>query len=147
MLDKIADALGLVIREEWAFKNIELTKITNTTDVVTVVDVEYNWKIDHLRLLPAEEMSALVPTGTQAASLLIRPIESETPKVVKAPIKKGDILGKAEVLYGEDVVATVDLIAAESVDRSIILWIFGIFKTRQSKQSESVYKFAKFKIK
>ena len=73
-------------------------------------------------------MSALVPTGTQAGSLVIRPIESETPKVVKAPIKKGDVLGKAEVLYGEDVVATVDLVAAESLDRSIILWIFGIIK-------------------
>ena len=98
-------------------KNIELTKITNTTDVVTVVDVEYNWKVDHLRLLPAKEMSALVPTGTQAGSLVIRPIESETPKVVKAPIKKGEVLSKAEVLYGEDVVATVDLVAAESLDR------------------------------
>ena len=114
---------------EWAFKYIELTKITNTTDVVTVVDVEYNWKIDHLRLLPAQELSALVPTGTQAGSLEIRPIESETPKVVKAPIEKGEILGKAEVLYGEDVVATVDLVAGESVSRSIILWIIGIIKT------------------
>ncbi len=113
---------------EWAFQNIELTKITNTTDVVTVVNVEYNWKVDHLRLLPAKELSALVPTGTQAGSLVIRPIESETPKTVKAPIKKGDVLGKAEVLYGEDVVATVDLVAAESLDRSIILWVAGIFK-------------------
>lgn len=114
---------------EWAFKNIELTKITNTTDVVTVVDVEYNWKVDHLRLLPAKEISALVPTGTQAGSLVIRPIESETPKVVQAPIKKGDVIGKAEVLYGEDIVATVDLVAAESLDRSIILWIVGILKS------------------
>ncbi len=114
---------------EWAFENIELTKITSLTEVVTVVDVEYNWKIDHLRLLPAEELSALVPTGTEAGSLMIRPIESETPKVVKAPIEKGDVLGKAEVLYGEDVVATVDLVAGESVSRSVILWIFGIIKT------------------
>lgn len=114
---------------EWAFQNIELTKITNTTDVVTVVNVEYNWKVDHLRLLPAKELSALVPTGTQAGSLVIRPIESETPKTVKAPIKKGDVLGKAEVLYGEDVVATVDLVSAESLDRSIILWVVGILKT------------------
>lgn len=114
---------------EWAFQNIELTKITNTTDVVTVVNVEYNWKVDHLRLLPAKELSALVPTGTQAGSLVIRPIESETPKTVKAPIKKGDVLGKAEVLYGEDAVATVDLVAAESLDRSIILWVAGVFKT------------------
>ncbi len=113
----------------WAFDNIELTKITNTTDVVTVVDVEYNSKIDHLRLLPAEELTALVPLGTDSGSLTIRPIESETPKTVKAPIKKGDVLGKAEILYGDEVVATVDLVAADDVDLNVFLLIFGVVKS------------------
>lgn len=112
----------------WAFDNIELTKITNTTDVVTVVDVKYNSKTDHLRLLPAEELSALVPLGTESGSLIIRPIENETPKEVKAPVKKGDVIGKAEILYGENVVATVDLVAAEDVDLNIFLLIFGVIK-------------------
>ncbi len=114
---------------EWAFNNIVLTKVTNTTDVVTVVDIKYNWKVDHLRLLPAKEISALVPSGTETGSLVVRPIESETPKVVKAPIKKGEVVGKAEILYGEDVVATVDLVAGESVKRSVILWILDGIKT------------------
>ncbi|MBQ8766478.1 MAG: D-alanyl-D-alanine carboxypeptidase [Clostridia bacterium] len=109
----------------WAFDNIELTKITNTTDVIKVVDVKYNSKIDHLRLLPKEEMSALVPLGTESGSLIVQPIESETPSVVKAPIKKGDVLGKAEILYGDNVVATVDLVAAEDVDLNVFLLIFG----------------------
>jgi D-alanyl-D-alanine carboxypeptidase (penicillin-binding protein 5/6) len=112
----------------WAFENIELTKITNTTDVVTVVDVRYNSKVDHLRLLPAEELSALVPLGTESGSLIIRPIEGETPEVVKAPIKKGDVVGKAEILYGEDIVATVDLVAAEDVELNIFLLILGTIK-------------------
>lgn len=112
----------------WAFDNIELTKITNTTDVVTVVDVKYNSKTDHLRLLPAEELSALVPLGTESGSLIIRPIENETPEEVKAPVKKGDVIGKAEILYGENVVATVDLVAAEDVDLNIFLLIFGVIK-------------------
>ena len=111
---------------KWAFENIELTKITNTTDVVTVVDVKYNSKIDHLRLLPAKELSALVPLGTESGSLITRPVAGETPDVVKAPIKKGDVLGKAEILYGEDVVATVDLVAAEDIDLNIFLLIFGV---------------------
>ena len=109
----------------WAFDNIELTKITNTTDVIKVVDVKYNSKIDHLRLLPKEEMSALVPLGTESGSLIAKPIESETPQVVKAPIKKGDVLGKAEILYGDSVVATVDLVAAEDVDLNVFLLIIG----------------------
>ena len=112
----------------WAFDNIELTKVTDKTDVITVVDVEYNSKVDHLRLVPAEEISALVPLGTQSGSLVTRPIESETPKSIKAPIKKGDVIGKAEVLYGNDVVATVDLVAAEDIDLNIFLLIIGVIK-------------------
>lgn len=112
----------------WAFDNIELTKVTDKTDVITVVDVQYNSKIDHLRLVPKEELSALVPLGTQSGSLVTRPIESETPKVVSAPIKKGEVIGKAEVLYGEDIVATVDLVAAEDIDLNVFLLIIGSIK-------------------
>ena len=112
----------------WAFDNIELTKITNTTDVITVVDVNYNSKVDHVRLLPAEELSALVPVGTQSASLIVRPIESETPESINAPVKKGQVVGKAEVLYGDAVVATVDLVAGEDIDLNIFLLIFGVIK-------------------
>ena len=39
------------------------------------------------------------------------------------------MLGKAEILYGEDVVATVDLVAGENVSRSIILVILDGIKT------------------
>ncbi len=112
----------------WAFENIELTKVTNKTDVITVVDVQYNSKVDHVRLVPAEEISALVPLGTQSGSLVTRPIESETPEIVSAPIKKGEVIGKAEVLYGNDVVATVDLVAAEDIDLNLFLLIIGVVK-------------------
>lgn len=110
---------------DWAFKNIVLTKVTSKTDIVTVVDVKYNWKTDHLALVPEEEISALVPTGTETGSLQIRVIEKEMPKSVNAPIKKGDVIGKAEVLYGDDVVATVNLVASDNVSGSVILRITG----------------------
>lgn len=110
---------------EWAFNNIVLTKVTSKTDIVTVVDVKYNWKKDHIALVPEEEISALVPTGTETASLQIRPIESETAKTVNAPIKKGDVIGKAEVLYGDELVATVNLVASEDISGSVILRIGG----------------------
>ncbi len=112
----------------WAFDNIELTKITNTTDVVTVVDVNYNSKVDHVRLLPAEELSALVPVGTESGSLIVRPIEGETPESINAPVKKGQVIGKAEVLYGDVVVTTVDLVAGEDIDLNIFLLILGVIK-------------------
>lgn len=112
----------------WAFDNIELTKITNTTDVITVVDVNYNSKVDHVRLLPAEELSALVPVGTESGSLAVRPIADETPESINAPVKKGQVVGKAEVLYGDVVIATVDLVAGEDIDLNVFLLIFGVIK-------------------
>lgn len=114
---------------EWAFKNIVLTKVTASTDVVTVVGVELSLDADHIRLVPAQEISALVPSGTNTGSLVIRPIEEATPKTVKAPVRKGDVLGKAEILYGDAVVATVDLVAAEDVQRSSLLWIWSGVKS------------------
>lgn len=114
---------------EWAFNNIVLTKVTSKTDIVTVVDVKYNWKTDHLALVPEEELSALVPTGTETGSLQVRTIEKETPKTVNAPIKKGDVIGKAEVLYGDSIVATVNLVASEDVSGSVILRITGFLGT------------------
>ena len=112
----------------WAFDNIELTKITNTTDVITVVDVNYNSKVDHVRLLPAEELSALVPVGTESGSLAVCPIADETPESINAPVKKGQVVGKAEVLYGDVVIATVDLVAGEDIDLNVFLLIFGVIK-------------------
>lgn len=118
---------------EWAFLNIVLTKVTSATDIVTVVDVKYNWKTDHLALVPETELSALVPIGTETGSLQIRPVAAETPAVVNAPVKKGDVLGKAEIYYGDDIVATVNLVASEDVSGSVILRIGGflssLFKT------------------
>ncbi len=113
---------------DWAFDNIVLTKVTNKTDVVTVVDVDYNSKIDHLRLVPAEELSALVPLGTETGSLVIKPVENETVKMAKAPIKRGDVLGKAQVLYGGNVVAVVNLVAAEDVELNVTTFIFSNLK-------------------
>ena len=37
-------------------------------------------------------------------------------------------IGKAEILYGEDIVATVDLVAAEDVELNIFLLILGTIK-------------------
>lgn len=113
---------------EWAFDNIVLTKVTDKTDVVTVVNVLYNSKVDHVRLVPAEEISTLVPSGTEAGSLTVRPIKDLTPTEIEAPVKKGDVLGKAEILYGDTVIGTVDLIAAENVDRNFFLWLGSIIK-------------------
>ncbi len=65
--------------------------------------------------------------------MLLEVIPEETPQTVNAPIKKGDVLGKARILYAEDEIATVNLVAAEDVHLSLILFVLdgvkNIFKS------------------
>ncbi len=108
---------------EWAFENIRLTKVADPMQIATVVDVKLSWNVDHVRLVPETEVTALVPVGNDETSVLLEVIPEETPSVVNAPIKKGDVLGKARILYAEDEIATVNLVAAEDVHMSLLLYI------------------------
>ena len=118
---------------QWAFDNIRLTKVADPTQIATVVDVKLSWNVDHVRLVPETEVTALVPVGNDENSVLLEVIPEETPKTVNAPIKKGEVLGKARILYAEDVISTVNLVAAEDVHMSLILFVLdgiqNIFKS------------------
>lgn len=113
---------------KWVFENIRLEKIADVSQIVTVVDVKLSFDADHVRLIPANDVTALVPTGSDEGSVLIQPIEKETPKQINAPVKKGEVIGKANILYADSVIATVDLVAAEDVSVNVFLWIFHAIK-------------------
>lgn len=106
---------------KWVFDNIRLEKVVATTDIVTVIDVKLSMSTDHVRLVPAEDITALVPVGTDSGSVLVEVIKEATPTEIKAPVKKGDVIGKARVLYADAELATVDLVAAEDVNVNVIL--------------------------
>ncbi len=100
---------------EWVFNKLGMIKVASKSDIVTGVDVSLAKKVDQVRLVPSEDVFALIPNNYDKSSLLIEPIESSLPEKLKAPIKAGKVLGKAEVKYAGDVIATVDLVAGEDV--------------------------------
>lgn len=113
---------------EWAFNNIKLKVVAEPSDVVTVVDVDLAKKVDHVRLVPSEEATALVPASVDPSAILIEPIADSIQKDIKAPIKAGTVLGKANVMYAGDVLYTIDLVAGEDVDRSFFSYIGYLIK-------------------
>lgn len=113
---------------KWVFDNIRLEKVADTTKIVTVIDVNLSFSTDHIRLVPANDVTALVPVGTDGSSVLIEPIAEETPSCVNAPIKKGDVIGKARVVYAQTEITTVDLVAAEDVNVNVFLWVLNALK-------------------
>ncbi len=110
---------------EWIFDNIKLKVVTDPSKIITVVDVKYSSKVDHVRLVPAEECVALVPDSVDSNSVLVEPVKDTVPAFVEAPLKKGDEVCEAVVSYAGEEIARIKLVAAEDVDRNIFLMVFG----------------------
>lgn len=114
---------------KWAFENMKVRTVADPTQIITVVDLELSWSTDHLRLVPEETQKLLVPSSVDSDTVTIVPIEETLPQSVDAPVKKGDVIAQARIMYGDSEIGTINLVAAESVNRSIILFVFSKIKT------------------
>ena len=103
---------------KWVFDNIKLTPIAAPKDKVTQVNVDLGRKKDKVTLVPAQEVQALIPSSIDSSGISIELIPESLPKEILAPIKPGDKIGKAKVLYAGEELTTVDLAASEEVKRS-----------------------------
>lgn len=123
---------------EWAFKNIELVAISDTSMIVGQIPVKYAKSIDEITLSPGETVYSLVPSGTESGSLLVEPIAETVPEFVKAPVKKGDVICRAKVLYAGNVIKEIDLVA--SMDAK--LGVFAVIGTvAKDLSSNRLFKF------
>lgn len=103
---------------KWAFENIRLTPIATPKDKVGDAGVLLGRKKDKVALVPAKEVQALIPQQVDSSSISIELIPESLPNEVLAPIKVGDKIGKAKVLYAGEELTTIDLAASEEVHRS-----------------------------
>ncbi len=108
---------------DWVFENIKLRVVCNTATYVCEVKVRLSNEYDYVSLVPAENVSALVPAGVNAESVYIEPLAEQMPESVDAPIKKGDKIGRAAIKYAGSTVAEVDLVADFDVKVSMIKFI------------------------
>lgn len=117
---------------KWATANIRLTTIAEAGQVIKELPLNYSSSNDYIRLVPAEEVNALVPAGTNSGSVLIRPVKDSLPESVDAPVKAGQAIGKAEVVFAGEVIAVMDLVAEKDVGRNVFLYIGGVIKKASS---------------
>ena len=112
----------------WVFNHIELKSIASPTQIITEVPLKLSFRTDHISLVPGEEVLALVPTGADAGSVLIEPVPETVPKSVDAPVKKGQEICEARVLYAGEELARIKLVASEDVSRNVLLFIGATIK-------------------
>lgn len=100
---------------DWAFNSLLLTDFIDPNSEVTDAVVEFGSNADYVNLKPSGGYSRLWP-----ANISVDDVKKEitVKKNIVAPIEKGDVLGEMKLTYNGDEIATIDLIATSSVERS-----------------------------
>lgn len=110
----------------WAFNNFEYKSILDSTKPVTEIKLNLSLSTDHIALYPEKGLTQIFPKSADSSTITIKPhLISEE---VDAPIKAGDILGTADIIYSEQTIGTVNLVASESVNANFILQIARVVK-------------------
>ncbi|MBO5020560.1 MAG: D-alanyl-D-alanine carboxypeptidase [Clostridia bacterium] len=100
----------------WAFNNFEFKTVANTSSPVYEVAVTLSSQTDFVPLYVEKSFVSVLPKEADDSTIEIKPKPFK--QSVQAPIKKGDILGTADIIYAEQVIGTVNLVAGEDVEKS-----------------------------
>ncbi len=118
----LTDAKKLIA---WSYNNIRYRVIATENQTAQIVNVTAARDGDTLRLVPEKETSALVPAKASTGSVLIEPIADTMPAKLTAPIKKGTVICQAKIIYADQEITTINLVAANDVRLSL----FRLFMT------------------
>lgn len=103
----------------WAFKNFEYKTVANTSTPVAQIDVDLSHDVDSISLYVEKSIISILPKDADESTISIVPhLDQEK---VDAPIKNGQVLGTADVIYAEKVIGTVNLISTQNVEKSSLL--------------------------
>ncbi len=103
----------------WAFNNFEFKKIADSDEPVCEIPLNLSSETDFASLYFKEPFVSILPNNADDSTIIIKPeLVSES---VNAPVKKGQILGKAKIYYAEKLIGTVDLVVGEDIDSSAVL--------------------------
>lgn len=113
----------------WAFNNFEFKEIATSTEPVCEIPLELSMDTDFVPLYFEKPFISVLPKDADESTIVINTkLNGES---VKAPVKKGQVLGEAEVVFAEKVIGKVNLVVGEDVKANTLLksvdFVKGIF--------------------
>ncbi|MBR7132520.1 MAG: D-alanyl-D-alanine carboxypeptidase [Clostridia bacterium] len=113
----------------WAFNSFSFKEVANSSEPVCEMPIELSLDTDFVPLYFKEPFVSVLPNEANASTIVVKTyLNSES---VEAPVKKGTVLGKAEIIYAEKIIGTVELVAGNDVEASgllvLVKHIKGIF--------------------
>lgn len=110
----------------WAFQNFSFKEIAKSNEPVCEIPVEGSMETDFLPLYFDKPFVSVLPNDADESTIVVETHFNS--KTVKAPIKKGEVIGYAEIKYAEKVIGKVDLLAGQNVEESGLLKFWEFIK-------------------
>ncbi len=104
----------------WAFSKFKLKSVADTQNPVCEVTVNLSLDTDFVSLYVEKSLLTVLPEDENGSTVTIKPNFKENFSI-DAPIKKGQVIGTADVIYAEKVIGTVNLISGENIKKSALL--------------------------
>lgn len=115
----------------WAFKNLKYEVVTQEGQFICSVPLNYCWDMESVRLVALNEIMALVPQGNNSESVSFVPVD--LPESIDAPVKKGDKIGTAKIMFAGQQIGTAELVVAEDANMSVLLYAKAMIQRVTSK--------------
>lgn len=117
------DAIALY---DWAFSNFRFVSVAQPGEKIVPnhIKVQMGKDADTVMLTPTEQIVELLPKNIDPSS--IQWDTSKLPETLDAPIRQGQMIGQVDLKLADQVIQTVDVMAAQDVERS---WMAFIGKT------------------
>ncbi len=123
----------------WAFRNFTYKTLLTDSEILGSIKVKQVWGRDAVNLVPQAAFSTVVPKDVNPQDVIKKVTVNED--VLIAPIEKGTVYGKVELIVNVDEkIGEMPLVAAESMNRNALLaffagvggvltsgWFWGIF--------------------
>ena len=104
----------------WAFNRFEYKTVLGKSEILASLPLDLAWNTDHINLVPAAEVATVVDSKLDLTQI-IRKITLDAQRV-EAPVEKGQVLGRVELIINVDqVIGSVELVAGDTIGRSWIL--------------------------
>ncbi len=110
----------------WAFNNFEYKSVFESTTPVAEAPIKLARETDFLPICFESGLEALLPKDANASTLMFDiKLDKET---YSAPIKKGTVIGTADIYYAEEKIGSLNLVAGQTVKSDFWLVILDVAK-------------------
>lgn len=111
---------------DWAFDSLKYTTVVRKNDIAYELPVNNGKDADTVQLVVKDDVTTIVPSTLDPSNVIIEPVDP--PESLDAPVTKDDFVCKANIIFGEKTIVTVDLVAAKTVELSTFLKILNALK-------------------